>query len=291
MKPAPFRYQRTTTVEEAVAALAALPGRARVLAGGQSLVAELCARTTSADVLVDIGAVAELDHVAIDAEVVRIGALRRLAALEADAELAAALPALVECAGRIAHPAVRNRGTVGGNVAYADPASGVPPVLLAHDGEVVLSGPSGARTVAATAFFTGHRTTACGPDELVTELRFRRPGPRAGAAFYEVSRRARGWGLAGACAVVALDEGGRIAWLRIGLLGLAPIAVRAERAEELAVGSAPEAEAIAAVAEAAVADLTEIPGDVHASPTLRRSLGRVAVRRALTDAVRRAAGS
>jgi aerobic carbon-monoxide dehydrogenase medium subunit len=291
MKPAPFRYQRTTSVEEAVAALAADPGRARVLAGGQSLVAELCARTTSADVLVDIGQVAELDHVAIDADVVRIGALRRIAALEADAELAAALPALVESAARIAHPAVRNRSTIGGNVAYADPASGVPPVLLAHDGEVVLSGPSGARTVAATAFFTGFRTTACGPDELVTELRFRRPGPRAGAAFHEVSRRARGWGLAGACAVVGLDEAGRIARLRVGLLGLAPTAVRAERAEEMAVGRAPEAEAIAAVAEAAVADLTEIPGDLHASPALRRSLGRVAVRRALTDAINRAEGN
>ncbi len=288
MKPAPFRYQRTTTVEETVAALAAAPGRARVLAGGQSLVAELCARTTSAEVLVDIAGVAGLDHVAIDADVVRIGALCRIAAVEDDAELAAALPALAECAARIAHPAVRNRGTVGGNVAHADPASGVPPVLLAHDGEVVLSGPSGSRVVAATAFFTGHRTTACGPDELVTELRFRRPGPRGGAAFYEVSRRARGWGLAGACAVVSLDEGGRIAWLRIGLLGLAPTAVRAEGAEAAAVGRAPEAEALAAVAQAAVADLTDIPGDVHASPTLRRNLGRVAVRRALTEAVSRA---
>ena len=295
MKPAPFRYQRTTTVDETVAALTAGRAGPAVLAGGQSLVAELCARTPAPMSSSTSAAVAELDRVAIDADVVRIGALRRIAALETDTELAAALPALVECAARIAHPAVRNRGTIGGNVAYADPASGVPPVLLAHDGEVVLSGPSGARTVAAAAFFTGHRTTACGPDELVTELRFRRPGPRAGAAFHEVSRRARGWGLAGACAVVGLDpdadRAARIAWLRIGLLGLAPTAVRAERAEEMAVGRAPEAEALAAVAEAAVADLTEIPGDVHASPTLRRSLGRVAVRRALTEAVRRAGES
>ena len=203
----------------------------------------------------------ELDHVAIDADVVRIGALRRIAALEADAELAAALPALVECAARIAYPAVRNRGTIGGNVAYADPASGVPPVLLAHDGEVVLTGrPAAHASSRRTAFFTGLRTTACGPDELVTELRFRRPGPRGGAAFHEVSRRARGWGLAGACAVVELDEGGRIAELRIGLLGLAPTAVRAERAEGAAVGRAPEAEAIAALAEDAVADLDRHPG-------------------------------
>ncbi len=287
MKPAPFRYERTTTVDEAVAALAAAPGRARVLAGGQSLVAELCARTTGAEVLVDIGPVAELDHIAIDADVVRIGALRRLAALESDVELAAALPALVDCAARIAHPAVRNRGTVGGNVAHADPASGVPPVLLAHDGEVVLSGPSGSRTVAAAEFFTGHRATACGPDELVTQLRFRRPGPRCGAAFHEVSRRARGWGLAGACVVVALDGDGRIAELRIGLLGLAPTAVRATRAEDAAVGRAPDTEAIAAVAAAAVADLAAIPADVHASADLRRNLGRVAVRRALTEALSR----
>ena len=292
MKPAPFRYQRTTTVEETVAALAAAPGRARVLAGGQSLVAELCARTTSAEVLVDIAGVAALDHVAIDADVVRIGALRRIAAVEDDAELAAALPALVECAARIAHPAVRNRGTIGGNVAHADPASGVPPVLLAHDGEVVLSGPSGSRAVAATAFFTGHRTTACGPDELVTELRFRRPGPRGGAAFYEVSRRARGWGLAGACAVVPLDEGGRIA------RGAdRPARARAHRrARRGRRGGRRRPGAGSRGARRCRRGRRRRPhrdpGDVHASPTLRRNLGRVAVRRALTEAVSgRARGS
>src|SRR4029078_5789516 len=111
-------------------------------------------------------------------------------------------------------------------------------VRPARDGEAVLTGPGGTRVVRADAFFTGLRTTACGPDELVTELRFRRPGPRGGAAFHEVSRRARGWGLAGACAVVELDEGGRIAELRIGLLGLAPTAVRAERADETEGGRA-----------------------------------------------------
>ena len=199
MKPAPFRYQRTTTVDETVAALTAGPGRARVLAGGQSLVAELCARTTSADVLVDIGAVAELDRVAIDADVVRIGALRRIAALETDTELAAALPALVECAARIAHPAVRNRGTIGGNVAYADPASGVPPVLLAHDGEVVLSGPSG------RAHGGGRRVLHRAPHDGV---RPRRAGHRAAVP---PPRPARGRGVPRGLAPGArLGSGGRL---------------------------------------------------------------------------------
>lgn len=291
MKPAPFGYRRVSTVGEAVAALAAAPGRARVLAGGQSLVQELSARLTSAGILVDIGRVAELDHVAVDADVVRLGALRRIASIEQDPQLAAVLPALVEAAALIAHPAVRNRGTIGGNVAHADPASGIPPVLLAHDGEVVLAGPAGERTVPATAFFTGHRITATGPDELVTELRFPRPGPRTGAAFTEISRQARGWGLAGACVVVRLDNGGRIDDLRIGLLGLAPTAIRAGRAEREARGATPDATTILAVAEAAVADLADVPADAHASAALRRSLGRVSVRRALTSAAERAAGA
>jgi carbon-monoxide dehydrogenase medium subunit len=291
VKPPPFAYRRAATVAEAVAALATAPGRARVLAGGQSLVQELSARTTSADTLVDIGRVTELDHVAVDADVVRIGALRRLTSIEQDPQLASVLPALVEATARIAHPAVRNRGTIGGNVAHADPASGIPPVLLAHDGEVVLAGPAGERTVPATAFFTGHRSTAAGPDELVTELRFPRPASGTGAAFAEISRQARGWGLAGACVLVRLDDGGRIDELRIGLLGLAPTAVRAGRAEGEARGRMPDATTVTELAEAAVADLTDTPADVHASAALRRSLGRVSVRRALTSAVERAAGA
>lgn len=288
MKPAPFAYRRVTTVPEAVGALAG--GHARVLAGGQSLVQELSARSTTAELLVDVGGVSELDHVDLGPDVVRIGALRRIAAIEHDPELAGVLPALVEAAARIAYPAVRNRGTVGGNVAHADPASGIPPVLLAHDGEVVLAGPAGERVVAATAFFTGYRATAAGPDELVTELRFPRPASGTGAAFAEISRRIAGWGLAGACAVVRLG-GERIDDLRIGLLGLAPTAVRAGLAELDGRGRSPDAGTIAALADAAVADLDRIPADIHASSGLRRSLGRVAVRRALTEATARAAGA
>lgn len=295
MKPAPLRYRRVATVDEAVAALAAAPGTARVLAGGQSLVQELSARTTSADTLVDIGRL-PLAHIAVDADVVRVGALCTITAVERDAALAAALPALAEAAARIAYPAVRNRGTVGGNVAHADPASGIPPVLLAHDGEVVLAGPSGERTVTAAEYLGGPRAA----DELVTELRFRRPGPRSGSSFAEVSRRVRGWGLAGACVVVELAGGGSggsgggdsgdgtIAALRIGLLGLAPTAVRAGAAEAGAVGRTPDAVAVTEIADAAVADLRDVPVDVHASAALRRSLGRVCVRRALTEAVGRA---
>ena len=291
MRPAPFRYRRATSLEEAVAELAAAGGRARVLAGGQTLVAELNARLVSPEVLVDLGSVPGLDQLEIDAEQVRIGAMRRLATLEHDPRLAEALPALVEAAARIAYPAVRNRGTIGGNVAHADPASGIPPVLLAHDGEVVLTGPGGTRTVPAAEFFTGYRRTATAPDEIVVELRFPRPGPRTGTSFAEISRRAGGWGLAGACAVVRLDDGGRIERLALGLLGLAPTAVRAAAAERAATGREPDTAAVAEIAESAVADLDEIPADVHASASLRRGLGRVAVRRALTEAAARAAGA
>lgn len=291
MKPAPFRYRRATTIAQAVVELAAHGGRAQILAGGQTLVAELSARRTAPEVVVDINGLRELDHVEITDDVVRIGALRRIAALEHDERLRTVLPALVDAASRIAHPAVRNRGTIGGNVAHADPASGIPPVLLAYGGEVILTGPAGVRTVAAEAFFTGYRSTETAPDEMITEIRFTRPAPGSGSGFAEISRRARGWGLAGACAVVTLRPDGQIGDLRLALLGLAPTAVRAEDAERRARGQAPDRATIDAVAEAAVADLAEIPADVHASPLLRRSLGRVAVRRALIDAIRRAGGA
>jgi carbon-monoxide dehydrogenase medium subunit len=287
VRPAPFRYRRAATVDEAVAVLAEHAGRARVLAGGQALVQEMNARLAGPDVVVDVAGVPGLDHVVVSDDLVRVGAMCRIAALERHPDLPRALPALAEAAARIAHPAVRNRGTAGGNVAHADPASGLPPVLLACDGEVVLSGAGGERTVAATAFFTGPRTTAAGPDELITELRFRRTGPRSGSAFAEESRRVCGWGLAGACAVVRLD-GDRIAELRIGLLGLAPTAVRAGAAERQAVGAATDPDTIAALARACVDDLDAIPDDVHASATLRRSLGRVTARRSLTAALDRA---
>jgi carbon-monoxide dehydrogenase medium subunit len=291
VKPPPFRYRRARSVEEAVAELAAAGGRGRVLAGGQTLVQEMNARVTAPELLVDLATVPGLDHLEIDPDVVRIGAMRRIAALEHDARLAGVLPALVEAAQRIAHPAVRNRGTIGGNVAQAEPASAIPPVLLAHDGEVVLTGPGGTRTVRAVELFTGHRRPVAAPDEIIVELRFPRPGPRTGTAFAEISRLARGWGLAGACAVVRLDDSGRVDELALGLLGLAPTATRATEAERRSRGVAPDAATIIEIAEAAVADLDAVPADVHASAQLRRSLGRVVVRRALTEAIARAAGA
>ena len=291
MKPAPFRYRRAATLAEAVAELAAAPGRARVLAGGQTLVQEMSARLAAPEIVVDLGRVPGLDSVEVDAEVVRIGAMRTIAAIEVDQRLSGVLPALVEAARRIAHPAVRNRGTIGGNIAHADPASGIPPVLLAHAGEVVVTGPAGTRTIAATDFFTGYRTTANALDEIITEVRFPRPGARTGSAFVEISRRATGWGLAGACVVVRLDGRGAVNELRIGLLGLAPTAVRAARVERDASGRVLDAAAIAELAQAAVAGLEAVPADVHASAQLRRSLGQVSVRRALTEAVGRAMGA
>lgn len=185
----------------------------------------MAARLTAPELLVDLALVPGLDHLDVEDDVVRIGAMCRIAGLEHDPRLPGVLPALVDSAARIAHPAVRNRSTVGGNVAHADPASGIPPVLLALRGEVVLAGPQGSRTVPAADLFLGHRRTATAPDELIVELRFPRTRAAAGSAFAEISRRGRGWGLAGACAAVALTDDGRIEDLGLGLLGLGPTAV------------------------------------------------------------------
>lgn len=290
MKPATFRYRRAATLAEAVAELSACSGTARVLAGGQTLVQEMSARQTAPDLVIDINHVSELDYLRVEPHVVRIGAMTRIVTVEQDPTVASVMTALAESAARIAHPAIRNRGTAGGNIAHADPSSGIPPVLLAYDGEVVLTGPAGMRTVAARDFFTGYRRTATAADEIVTELRFPRPTEPAGSAFAEISRRARGWGLVGACAVARLDGEGRFADLRLALLGLAPTAVRSQ-AEQQAIGESADRSAAAALADAAVAALQEIPEDVHASAELRRRLGRIVVRRAISKAVDRARSS
>src|SRR3954464_4422645 len=171
MKPAPFDYHAPISTDEAVELLAEFGDRGRVLAGGQSLFQLMNFRTVKPENLIDINPVSELDYIRRDNGTLAIGARTRQSTLERSGEAAEGAPLMVEAVKNVAYPSVRNRGTVGGSVAYADPASELPAVVLAMDGELVLSSARGHRTLSATAFFQGPYTNACSTDELLTEVR------------------------------------------------------------------------------------------------------------------------
>jgi len=289
VKPPSFKYFAAQNLEEALAVLTEHGDEARVLAGGQSLVQEMNARRTRPKVLVDLNRVPGLDSVEDAHGSLVLGAMVRISAVEGDDRIAAGLPVLAEAASRVGHVAVRIRGTVGGNVAHADPAANLPPVMLVLDAEFTVRSQGGERAVAAADFFRGAHATALGPTELLAELRLSKPPPGSGSAFVEVSRRGRGWGLGGVAAVVSLAEDGTVADARVGLSGMAQTALRAREAEEAARGREPSEGTWSAAAEAAAGTLNP-PADLHASAEYRRHLAVALVRRCLALAAARAEG-
>lgn len=287
MKPPSFKYFAAQSVEEAVSLLAEHGDGARVLAGGQSLIQEMNIRQTKPRALIDVNPIQELAFVNSENGTLALGALTRTATVEHDAAIAERLPMLTEAAARVGHVAVRNRGTVGGNVAHADPASNLPPVMLALDAEFIVQSSDGERTIAADEFFQGPHQTGIGPTELLTGINISSLPEDAASAFVEVSRRNRGWGLCGAAAMVAMDDEGLISDVRLGLSGVGPTAVRALDAEAAIRGEQPTEEAWATAADAAVQALKEPPSDIHASADYRRHLAGVLTRRALAVAAGR----
>ena len=290
MKPAPFEYIAPGSMEEAVETLARHGDAAKVLAGGQSLVPMLNMRLARPSVLVSLRRIAALHYVAIEDERIRIGSMTRQRVVEQDRAVASACPVLGEALGLVGHPAIRNRGTVGGSVAHADPAAELPAVLVALDGAVRLVSTRGQRSVPASAFFRGLLATAAEPDELITELVFHRlgrPGLVSGWAMEEVSRRHGDFALAGALAGVTADPDRRIADARIAVFGVEARPTRRLEAEAAVRGTRCEPGVIAEAAAVAARGLEPLE-DVHASAGLRAHLVGVLARRALARAYRRA---
>jgi carbon-monoxide dehydrogenase medium subunit len=288
VKPAPFRYLAPRSVDEAVALLGQHAGEARVLAGGQSLVPLMNMRLATPAALVDVNRLPDLAYVRAWDGGVAIGALTRDSHLEHSAEAAARLPMLVEASRLVGHPAIRNRSTVGGSVAHADPAAELPAALLALDAQIVARGPRGERVIAAADFFQGYLETALAPDELLVELRVPGLPAGAGSTFIEFARREGDYAIAGVAAAVALAQDGTIADARLALCAVGPTALRATAAEALLRGQRPGPEAWAAAAEAVQAAIVEPPSDLHGSADYRRHLAGVLTRRALAAAAARA---
>jgi carbon-monoxide dehydrogenase medium subunit len=281
MKPPPFEYHAATSVDEAVALLAEHGEDAKVLAGGQSLVPLLALRLARPAHVVDINRVGELAAVT-NGNGLRVGSLVRQRVAERS-DVVGTNPLLVRALGLIGHTAIRNRGTIGGSIAHADPAAELPTVLRALDGEVEATSTRGARTVAAADLFEGFLTTSLAPDELVTAVRFPAWAPGTGWSFQEFSRRSGDFAIAGVAAALRLDGKGMIADARIALSGMAPVPVRAAKAEAALAGQQPSDEVWAAASQDAVAGL-DPPSDIHGTAAYRRHLAGVLARRALREA-------
>jgi aerobic carbon-monoxide dehydrogenase medium subunit len=285
VKPPPFSYAIPDTVAEAVRLLTEhAEAEPRVLAGGQSLIPLMNFRLAKPGYLIDLRKVAGLSGIRREGDVLIVGAMTRLSELERSPEVAMAAPLVAEAVGLVAHTPIRNRGTIGGSLAHADPAAELPAAALALDAELVAVGPAETRTIPVAEFLQGPFTTALQPDEILTEIRL--PVWQGGHAFVEYARIHANFAVVAAAALVTLD-GGQIQRAAVALTGVAPTAIRARAAERALAGAAGGAAAVAAAADAAVEGLAPA-GDLHASPATRLALARTYVRRAMTLAISRA---
>ncbi len=286
MKPAPFTYHRPTTVAEAAGLLSEHVDSAKPIAGGQSLVPLLALRLASFEHLIDLNGIDELAGIERSNGHVRIGAMTRQRRAETSAVVAADVPLLAAALPWIGHFQIRNRGTIGGSIAHADPASELPAVALALDAELDLATSSGTRRVAAADFFEGTFMTAVADDELVTAIRFPVWGPGSGFAVREFARRSGDFAVAGAVAGLQVDGSGTITRAALSFIGMGSTPIRGAAAEAALVGTKVADLDARAAAEVAVADTT--PGDdIHASGVHRR---RIATRMA-ADALSAAAAN
>ncbi|RMF24154.1 MAG: xanthine dehydrogenase family protein subunit M [Deltaproteobacteria bacterium] len=288
MKPAAFEYVAAASLDEAISALAGSDGEGKVIAGGQSLVPLLNMRLARPALLVDLNRVAGLDGIREENGSVVIGALTRQRDVELSALVAERQPLLHAATRFIAHPQIRNRGTVGGSIAHADPAAEYPAVAIALGAEMTVRGPDGARQVSAEDFFVSYLTTCLDTAEVLTEVRFPALPAGAGWGFVEFARRAGDFALAGA-AVTLESDSGAIKNPRIALFGVGPTPFRATATEQLLAGERPNNTLIEAAGNKAYDEVEDPLSDVHASADYRKHLAGVMVRRALKQAIERMA--
>lgn len=289
MKPAAFDYHAPQTLEEALGLLNEYGYEAKLLAGGQSLIPTMNFRLARPAVLIDLNRIASLAYIeANPAGGIRLGAMTRQRALERSELVAQHAPLLHEAMPFIAHPQIRNRGTVGGNIAHADPASELPAVMWALDAQLKLQSASGERRVAVPDFFVGMFATDMEPEEMLIEIEIPAMPPRSGWAFREIARRHGDYALVGVAATVRLDEAGRCEAARLVFLSVGEGPVEAQQAADALIGEVPNGALIETAAALAAEDDIDPEGDIHASAAYRRQLARVLARDTLLRAFERA---
>jgi carbon-monoxide dehydrogenase medium subunit len=286
VKPAPFEYIRPGSLPEALEALARHATAGKILAGGQSLVPMMNLRLVKPAVLIDINRVPGLADIRVDGGELVIGALARHAALLASEIVAKVCPLMAEAYRSVAHGPIRNRGTLGGNISHADPASEMPAVLAACDARIGVRSAKQTRTIPATEFFTGALTTALAPGEMVTEIRIPTAKAGQGAAWRETANRQGDFAMAGVAALVTV-AGGKCTHASLAVAGMERPGVRLPAAEKKLVGTTLDDAAIAAAASMA-AEVVRPGGSYHADPIYKRELVETLTARALAAARERA---
>ena len=272
MKPAPFAYAKAKSLDHAIELLARPDGDARLLAGGQSLIATLNMRLSAPKLLVDLNGVSRLAGIAVKNGMVEIGALTRHVEAERSAEIARHAPLIALAMPHIGHAAIRNRGTLGGSIAFADPAAELPACLVALGGEVEIAGPRGKRTVKAGDFFKGLFETALGAGDVLTAIRIPAATPETRVGFAEFARRHGDYAMVGLAATAQTDGKG-LGDVRLAYFGVGNVPVRAKKAEtQLTEGN------IDGAVQALAADLNP-SGDVQATGATKMHLAGVLLRR------------
>jgi carbon-monoxide dehydrogenase medium subunit len=288
MKPAPFDWHAPATREEALALKAAHGDAARFLAGGQSLVPAMNFRVAQPAVLIDLNRVAGLSGIVWEPDgTCVIGAMTRNRTLERDATIAARLPLITEAMAEVAHPQIRARGTIGGNLSHADPASEMPAVMLALGARFVLASARGERVLPAADYFLAPLTTALAEDEMLAEIRIPAMPARSGTAFLEVARRRGDYAMMGVACVLSRAAAGRCVSARLVFISAGPTPMPAPRAAAALVGTTLDDAALDAAAAMAQQEVDPM-GSVNATPAYQRHLAGVLTRRVLAAAWARA---
>lgn len=292
MKPAPFKYLAPKSLDEALEQLAEYGDEAKILAGGQSFVPIMNFRLAQPAVLIDLNGVAELFYInRKNGGNLKIGAMTRQREVERSDLIAKHAPLIHETMPHIAHTQIRNRGTVGGSIAHADPAAELPAVMLALEANYRVQSKKGQRDIPAYDFHEGLFTTALEPDEILTEISIPPLPPRTGWSFQEVARRHGDFALVGVAAVVAFDEKNICQKAQLVFLSVGDGPVAAQEAAAILAGRKLSEKAISAAAEAAAAKDISPSGDIHASEAFRRHLAKVLAGRALRAAFEHAKNS
>jgi aerobic carbon-monoxide dehydrogenase medium subunit len=287
MKPAPFKYIAATSLAHALALKATHGDDAKFLAGGQSLIPAMNFRLARPAILIDINGIEDLAGIRSSGAATRVGPLTRYRALERDAALTRAFPLIGEALPHIAHPQIRNRGTIGGNLSHADPASELPAIALALGARFRVQAAKQERWIETADFFAGALTTDLQPDEMLVEVELPWPKPHTGSCFMEIARRRGDFAIAGVAAMVTLGSENECTHVRLAFCGVGETPVDASSAADSLIGHVPTEGGIRDVA-ASVQKMIEPGGNVHATAAYQRHIAGVLAERALQAAHQRA---
>ncbi len=288
MKPAPFEYHVPDSLEQALDLMSQHADQAKILAGGQSLVPAMNFRIVQPSLLIDLNRVHELSFIREEGNTIRIGAMARERHLELEPLIAKKTPLLAEAVPFIAHPQIRNRGTIGGSIVNSDPAAELPVLMLALDARLKARNTSGERWIAAHDFFVGMFTTALTPNEILVEIELPVMPPHTGWSFMEVAPRAGDYALMGVAALVTLDENGKCKQAKLVYLNAGDGPVVATEASKILDGESLNDQLIESAASMASEKEINPFGNIHTSPDFQRHLAKVLTKNALKQALKRA---